>query len=97
MGRAPSILQNEKESYISGQRYGLECHHIFFGSLRKVSDSNGFWVWLNPEEHRGTWGVHGRDGHGLDIELKRACQRKYEETHSREEFMRLIGMNFLED
>lgn len=34
-----SILQNKKESYISGQTYGLEEHHIFFGNAnRKVSE-----------------------------------------------------------
>ena len=27
--------------------------------------------------------------------LKRHCQMKYEETHSREEFMALIGKNYL--
>ena len=27
-----SILQNKKESYISGQTYGLEEHHIYFGT-----------------------------------------------------------------
>ena len=28
---------------------------------------------------------------------KRVCQRKYEETHSREAFIRLIGKSYLDD
>lgn len=41
-------------------------------------------------------GVHGKNGHELDIKLKQDCQRKYEETHSREEFIELIGKNYLD-
>lgn len=33
----------------------------------------------------------------LDLKLKRECQEKFEETHSREEFMKIIGKNYLED
>ena len=91
-----SILQNRKESYISGSTYNLEEHHIFFGTAnRKVSEKNGFKVWLTTEEHRGTYGVHGKFGRDLDIKLKQDAQRKYEETHTREEFIKLIGKNYL--
>ena len=31
----------------------------------------------------------------FDLQLKRECQEKYEETHTREDFMRLIGRNYL--
>lgn len=47
------------------------------------------------EKHRGTGGVHGRDGHALDLRLKQDCQRRFEEAHSREEFMAIIGRNYL--
>lgn len=91
-----SILQNRKESYISGSTYNLEEHHIFFGTAnRKVSEKNGFKVWLTTEEHRGTYGVHGKFGRSLDIKLKQDAQKKYEETHTREEFIKLIGKNYL--
>ena len=91
-----SILQDRKESYISGSTYNLEEHHIFFGTAnRKVSEKNGLKVWLTVEEHRGTYGVHGKYGRDLDIKLKQEAQRKYEETHTREEFIKLIGKNYL--
>lgn len=91
-----SILQNKKESYISGSTYNLEEHHIFFGTAnRKVSEKNGLKVWLTSEEHRGTYGVHGKLGRDLDIRLKQDAQKKYEETHTREEFIKLIGKSYL--
>lgn len=90
-----SILQSEKECYITGCTTSLEQHHIYKGSRRTTSDRNGFWVWLTPELHRGTKGVHGRDGHTLDLKLKQECQLEYEKSHTRTEFMKLIGRNYL--
>jgi len=88
---AKSILQNKKESYISGTTYSLEEHHIFFGNAnRKISEKEGFKVWLTTEEHRGTYGVHGKYGHDLDLKLKQAAQQRYEQTHTRKDFIKLI-------
>lgn len=91
-----SILQNKKESYISGTTYNLEEHHIFFGTAnRKISEKEGFKVWLTPQEHRGTYGVHGKCGRKLDLKLKQDAQKEYEKIHTREEFISLIGKNYL--
>ena len=95
-----SILQGKsKRCYFTDTETGpLERHHIYFGvGMRQISDKHGFWVWLKPEWHRGTSGVHGRDGHKVDLRLKQDCQRKFEETHTREEFMAIIGRNYLSD
>ena len=92
-----SILQSEKECYITGSTYNLHKHHIYAGGRRQISEREGFWVYLRGDLHnQSNIGVHGKDGHQLDLALKRACQRAYEETHSREEFMALIGKNYLE-
>lgn len=92
-----SILQDKKESYISGSTYNLEEHHIFFGTAnRNISEKQGFKVWLTSEEHRGTHGVHGKYGRKLDLRLKQDAQRKYEEKNTREEFIKLIGKNYLD-
>ena len=92
--RMPSILQDEKVCFISGKTDNLHAHHIFFASCRKVSDANGFWVWLSPEWHNmSDKGVHfNRE---LDLKLKRLCQAKYEESGSRESWLALIGRNYL--
>ncbi len=92
-----SIMQKEKVCYITGSTTNLHRHHIYFGNPnRRISEQNGFWVWLRSDWHNGaSYGVHF--DRSLDLELKRACQAMYEHTHSREEFIKLIGKNYLED
>ena len=92
---ADSILQDKRECFITGDTHGLHKHHIYFGNPnRKISEENGFWVWLRYDWHNGeSYGVHHCKA--LDMDLKRLCQRKFEETHSREEFRALIGKSYL--
>lgn len=93
-----SILQGEnKICYISGATASLEKHHIYFGHKnRAVSDKYGFWVWLTSELHRGTNGVHGKNGHNLDLMLKQSCQKEFEKTNSREMFIKLVGRSYID-
>ena len=93
-----SILQGDtRECYLTGATDGLHRHHIYFGNPnRKISEANGFWVWLRWDWHNGApYGVHGRDGHDLDRRLKQECQERFEETHTREQFRQLIGKSYL--
>lgn len=92
---AKSILQTEKRCFLCGSQTWLEEHHIFEGTAnRKISEKNGFKVYLCHYCHNEPpKGVHFNRANNL--KLKRACQRKYEETHTREDFMRLIGKNYL--
>ena len=90
-----SILQTNKECYVCKTTYNLHLHHIYFGPNRKVSDKNGFVVYLCQYHHEGTYGVHGKYGNELNGKLKQECQRKYEEKHSRDEFINLIGKSYL--
>lgn len=74
----------------------VEKHHVYFGTAnRKISKDNGFEVDLCFKHHRGTSGVHGKNGLEINTRLKRKWQVDYEKTHTREEFMRLIGRNYL--
>ena len=90
-----SILQTEKECYFCKSKQMLEEHHIFPGNPgRKISEKNGFKVYLCHYCHNEPpFGVHF-NRENMDT-LKADCQRKYEETHTRKEFMNLIGRNFL--
>jgi hypothetical protein len=90
-------MQEEKECYITGQTDNLHKHHIYFGNPgRKISEDHGFWVYLVGRLHnQSNDGVHCKNGKQLDLFLKQECQRKYEETHTRKEFMQLIGRNYL--
>lgn len=93
---AKSIMQTEKECFITGSTVNLHKHHVYAGGRRKISEREGFWVWLIGAYHnQSDYGVHGKYGHELDFELKRACQARYEESHTREEFIKLIGKSYL--
>lgn len=91
-----SILQTKKECFICHSRGWLHCHHIFFGTaLRPISDKQGFTCWLCYEHHLGDYGVHGKNGRETDLFLKRECQKQFEKSGSRADFLNLIGRNFL--
>ena len=93
-----SILTGkDKRCFVTGRENGLQKHHIFHGSgKREISDRNGFWCYLVPEKHlAGLGGLHANPGNGLDRALKCICQREYEKTHTREEFIDLIGKNYI--
>jgi hypothetical protein len=92
-----SIIQKERRCYLCHRESSLHKHHIYFGrGNRTISEKNGFTVFLCAEHHNlGNVCVH--NNRELDLMLKRICQRKYEKTHSREQFMKLIGKNYLED
>ena len=80
---------------ICGSSEGLERHHVFYGrGLRQLSEKWGMVAILCHRCHRGTHGVHLN--HELDLELKQEFQRRFEQTHSREEFMAIFGRNWLE-
>lgn len=92
-----SIIQIEKECYITGAKVGLHEHHIFAGKNRANSEKYGLKIWLIPELHNMTQnGVHcNKDLRDL---IHRAGQLAFERVHgSREEFVTIFGQNYLED
>ena len=93
-----SILDTEPGQCYACRREGYtEYHHIIFGNgLRKIADENGLTCYLCYECHRGTYGVHGKEGNTLNRILKAHVQKKYEELHSHEEWMELIGRNYID-
>lgn len=73
----------------------LEEHHAFPGNpWRQISEYFGFKVYLCPEHHRnGPAAVHN-DAEMLRL-IQRDIQEEYEQTHSREEWMAIMGKNYL--
>lgn len=94
-----SIIQENADYCFVCGRYGqTERHHAIFGTAnRKKSDKYGLTVYLCPDCHRGTNGVHGKSGHALDLQLKRIAQKKFEEKYSHEKFMNVFGRNYLDN
>ena len=92
-----SIIDNNKQCYVCGNRNNLHYHHIFFGKNRKNADSDGLTIYLCYEHHEGTNGVHGKNGHELDIRLKQIAERNWLEYYDKtiDDFIRRYEKNFL--
>lgn len=91
-----SILQNDKRCYFTGATSNLHKHHIYPGNPnRAISDKNGFWVYISADYHNMTNnGVH-QNPVELD-KLKIICQKRFETLgHTRREFIKLIGKNYI--
>ena len=86
-----SIMQDEKECFLTGSTQGLDLHHIYAGARRKASDRYGCWVWLRHDVHMD---LHERN-QALNYQLKAECQRRFEEIHGHEKFMEVFGKSYL--
>lgn len=72
----------------------LHKHHVYGGPLRGISEAEGFTVDLCLYHHEiGEEAVHNNQEH-MRL-LQRDCQSRYEENHSRQQFINLIGRNYL--
>lgn len=91
---ARSIVDDRQRCYKCGTIFNLHKHHIYGGPNRKVSEREGFFIYLCARHHNlSDEGIHFDKS--FDLEVKQECQSKYEESHSRDEFMELIGRNYL--
>jgi hypothetical protein len=88
-----SIMQDEKVCFVTGATKGLDLHHVYAGSRRKLSDKWGCWVWLAHDVHMD---LHERNP-GLDRDLKDLCQRRFEELYGHEKFMAVFGKNYIRE
>ena len=72
---------------------GAELHHIIYGKgKRKQHETVESVILLCYECHRGTYGVHGREGRELDLELKRKLQLEYfKQGYSEKEVREMMG------
>ncbi len=91
-----SIIQKEKRCYLCGTTYNLHEHHCIHGSgNRKNSEKYGLKIWLCAAHHNmSNYGVH--NDAKLDLEIKQMAQKEFEKTHTREEFMKIFGKNYLD-
>ena len=90
-----SIISNEHKCFVCGFPY-VHKHHIYGGARRTMSEHFGLWVYLCPYHHNmSDVGVHFNKQ--LDLTLKKMGQRKFEETHTREEWHRYFGRSYLEE
>ena len=95
-----SILQQDRYCYLCDlleHRYmvrGLQEHHVFGGPNRTISEAEGLKCWLCLKHHtQGPEAVH-KNIQNARI-LQQAAQQAYEQSHTREDFVGLIGRNYL--
>lgn len=86
-----SILQTEKECFITGGQINLDQHHIYGGPLRDKSDAWGCWVWIRHDIHMK---LHDSDPEMKKM-LKRICQERFEELYGHEKYMNVFGKSYL--
>ena len=93
-----SLISNKKQCYICGTTNNLHFHHIMFGKNRKKADKDGLTAYLCYEHHEGTNGVHGKNGHELDLKLKKIAEQKWLEYYNKtiDEFINRYCRNFLD-
>lgn len=99
----PSILQKKDGTcYLCKKlhedycvKHGIHEHHVYDGNPnRSISETEGFKVYLCTEHHLyGAEAVHRN--HEMMRLLQVDCQLEYEKTHSRQEFMKLIGRSYV--
>lgn len=77
-----------KENKVKKKKH---IHEIFGGRNRQISIQHGFCIAICEECHDRT-----EIDMEFDRELKRECQSKFEEKHTRDEFLKLIDKSYLD-
>lgn len=90
-----SIIQSddEKKCFICGTNKNLECHHIFGGANRQLSEKYGLKVWLCRADHTGPFGVHKQPE--IMENLRQLGQAIFETVYD-EDFERIFGRSYLD-
>lgn len=89
------VYRDTKHCIVCGSPY-VQCHHIFYGPLRKKAEEYHLTAPLCWEHHEGTAGIHGKDGATLNRILKKDGQKAFEEKiGDRDMFRREFGRSWL--
>lgn len=103
--RRKSILQNDKDNrcflcmLLNGDysTKDTEEHHVIYGSgRRKISEEYGLRVRLCPEHHRTEEeGAHNNSENA--VLMKQIAQRRFMEEYPDEDWMQVVGKNYLKE
>ena len=92
-----SIVQTEKECYISQSTTRLHKHHVYGGyGVRNLSEKYGLWIWLRADWHIQTpYAIHNNKP------LRERIQREVQEIAMKhygwsvDDFRQIFGRSFL--
>lgn len=85
--------KNQSYSTVRTEMY-CERHEVYFSkAYRQKSINDGLIVFLTRKDHRGTNGVHGKNGDKLNRLLKRIAQKAWCKYYNKtkEEFIKEYG------
>lgn len=93
-GYAKSIMPTKDgRCYVCNNETETVRHEILYGIGNRVfSKIHGTWVNVCPRCHNE---IHNNPNTGVDMHLKRDAQWNFERSHSREEFVKIFGRNYL--
>ena len=80
------FTDNFKVCYYCGMTKPIDIHEVYGGSNRQRSMKYGLCVPLCRECHSNEYIIK---------DLRVWCQKQYERTHSREEFIKIIGKSYI--
>ena len=89
--------KSTKYSTVRTKKYS-ERHEVFFSkAYRMKSIKDGLIIFLTEDDHRGTNGVHGKNGDKLNRYLKRTAEKVWISYYkkTKEEFQKRYGKNYL--
>lgn len=93
-----SVIQDDLSICYASKSTNVAIHHIFPGNgRRKLCEKYGFIVALRPDYHNmSSYSVHALPNYGLDLVLKQAAQKYFEEHYgSRSDFISKFGRSYL--
>lgn len=87
-------MQDKKECYFCKSQSWLECHHIFGGANRNLSEKYGLKVWLCHYCHNEPpQGVH-HNRRNADM-LRKLGQEAFNKQYPDKDFVSIFGRNFI--
>lgn len=83
--------------YGESNPYDVQVHEIFYGSdNREKSIEDGLCVELCTRHHDTNYQSSVHNDRHFDFTMKQVGQIEYEKTHTRDEFIKRYGMNYLD-
>lgn len=87
-------IGSTEECFICKTRRNLETHHIMNGPYKKASEKYGLLIRVCPDCHTMAPDSIHRNSQ-MKKKLKQFGQRYFEQTHTREEFIKEFDQNYL--
>lgn len=89
-----SIMQENKECYITKSTLNLHKHHIFGAANRNNSEKYGLWIWLKADWHNmADYGIHFNKP--LREKIQKEAQQRFNEVYPDLNFLKIFGRNYL--